>query len=69
MDLTDEIRSVTQSCPTLGDPMNRSTPGLPVHHQFLDIIKLYEDLFCYMFNCGFTLLRQLPHGTLSAKDK
>ena len=24
---------VTQSCPTLGDPMNRSMPGLPVHHQ------------------------------------
>ena len=27
------ISSVTQSCPTLCDPMNRSTPGLPVHHQ------------------------------------
>ena len=27
------LRSVTQSCPTLCDPMNRSTPGLPVHHQ------------------------------------
>ena len=25
--------SVTQSCPTLCDPMNCSTPGLPVHHQ------------------------------------
>ena len=25
--------SVTQSCPTFCDPMNRSTPGLPVHHQ------------------------------------
>ena len=24
---------VTQSCPTLCDPMNCSTPGLPVHHQ------------------------------------
>ena len=26
---------VAQSCPTLCDPMNHSTPGLPVHHQFL----------------------------------
>ena len=26
------LRSVTQSCPTLCDPMNNSTPGLPVHH-------------------------------------
>ena len=24
---------VAQSCPTFFDPMNRSTPGLPVHHQ------------------------------------
>ena len=29
----DQIRSVAQSCPTLCDPMNSSTPGLPVHHQ------------------------------------
>ena len=27
-----QFSSVTQSCPTLCDPMNRSTPGLPVHH-------------------------------------
>ena len=27
------ISSVAQSCPTLCDPMNHSTPGLPVHHQ------------------------------------
>ena len=26
--------SVAQSCPTLCDPMDCSTPGLPVHHQF-----------------------------------
>ena len=31
--VSDQIRSVAQSCPTLGDHMNRSTPGLPVHHQ------------------------------------
>ena len=28
-----KFSSVTQSCPTLCDPMNRSTPGLPVRHQ------------------------------------
>ena len=27
-----QIRSVAQSCPTRCDPMNCSTPGLPVHH-------------------------------------
>ena len=29
-----QFSSVTQSRPTLCDPMNRSTPGFPVHHQF-----------------------------------
>ena len=28
-----QFSSVTQSCPTLCDSMNRSTPSLPVHHQ------------------------------------
>ena len=28
-----QFSSVTQSCPTLYDPMNCSMPGLPVHHQ------------------------------------
>ena len=30
-----QFSSVAQSCPTLCDPMNRSTSGLPVHHQLL----------------------------------
>ena len=28
-----QFTSVTQSCPTLCNPMNRSTPGIPVHHK------------------------------------
>ena len=28
-----QFSSIAQSCPTLCDPMNHSTPGLPVHHQ------------------------------------
>ena len=31
-----QYSSVAQSCPTLCDPMNCSTPGLPVHHQLLE---------------------------------
>ena len=30
---TIQFSSVSQLCPTLCDPMNHSTPGLPVHHQ------------------------------------
>ena len=33
--------SVPQSCPTLCDPMNRSTPGLPVHHQLPEITQTH----------------------------
>ena len=38
---SDQIRSVAQSCPTLCDPMNRSTPGLPVHHHLLEFIQTH----------------------------
>ena len=31
-----QFSSVTQPCQTLCDPMNCSTPGLPVHHQLPD---------------------------------
>ena len=36
-----QIRSVAQSCLTLCDPMNRSTPGLPVHHQLLEVTQTH----------------------------
>ena len=39
--VSDQIRSVAQSCPTLCDPMNRSTPGLPVHHQLLQFTQTH----------------------------
>ena len=35
-----QFSSVTQSCPTLCDPMDCSTPGFPVHHQLLELLKL-----------------------------
>ena len=33
------FNSVAQSCPTLCDPMNYSTPGLPVHHQLSEFTQ------------------------------
>ena len=36
-----QFSSVTQSCPTLGDPMNCSTPGLPVHHQLPEFTQTH----------------------------
>ena len=35
-----QFSSVAQSCPTVCDPMNRSMPGLPIHHQLQSLPKL-----------------------------
>ena len=37
---SDQIRSVSQLCLTICDPMNRSTPGLPVYHQLRSSLRL-----------------------------
>ena len=39
--ILSQFSSVTQSCLTLCDPMNRSTPGLPVHHQLLEFTQTH----------------------------
>ena len=39
--LSVQFSSVTQSCPTLCDPMNRSTPGLPVHHHLPEFTQTH----------------------------
>ena len=36
-----QFSSVTQSCPTLCDPMNHCTPGLPVHHQLPEFTQTH----------------------------
>ena len=36
-----QLSSVTQSCLTLCDPINRSTPGLPIHHQLLEFTQTH----------------------------
>ena len=36
-----QFRSITQSCLSLCDPMNRSTPGLPVHHQLPEFTQTH----------------------------
>ena len=38
---SDQIRSVTQLCPTFCDPMNRSTPGLSVQHQLPEFTETH----------------------------
>ena len=39
--LNYQFSSVAQSCPTLCDSMNRSTPGLPIHHQLPEFTQTH----------------------------
>ena len=38
-----QFSSVTQSCPTICDPMDCSTPGLPVYHQLLEFTQTHVE--------------------------
>ena len=40
-DLFSSVSSVAHSCPTLCNPMNRSTPGLPVHRQLPEFTQIH----------------------------
>ena len=39
-----QFSSFAQSCPTLCDPMNHSTPGLPLHHQLPEFKLMFIEL-------------------------
>ena len=39
--MNDQFNSVTQSCPTLCNPMNHSMPGRPVHHQLPEFTQTH----------------------------
>ena len=42
-----QFSSVTQSCPTLCDPMDCSTPDLPVHHQLPELAQTPSSWWCH----------------------
>ena len=51
-----QFSSVAQSCPTLCDPMSRSTPGLPAHHpEWWSLLHQY-----YSINNSRSLLKLMP---------
>ena len=60
---SDQIRSVAQSCPALCDPMNHSTPGLPVHHQLPELAQT-QSITSVMPSSYLILCRPLllPHS-------
>ena len=55
-----QFSSVAQSCPTLCDPMNRSTPGLPVHHQLPEFTQTHVHRVCDAIQPFHPLLSSSP---------
>ena len=55
-----QFSSVTQSCPALCDSMNHSTPGLPVHHQLLELAQIHVHRVCDAIQLAHPLLSPAP---------
>ena len=51
-----QFSSVAQSYPTLCDPMNRSTPGLPVHHHLPEFTQTHVHPSSHFILCRPLLL-------------
>ena len=58
--LVYQFSSVAQLCSTLRDPMNRSTPGLPVHHQLLESTQTYVHWVGDAIQPSYPLLSPSP---------
>ena len=59
-----QFSSVTQSCPTLCNPMNRSTPGLPVHHELLEFTQTQVHRVSDAIQPSHPLSSPSPKGTM-----
>ena len=60
MEYSVQFSSVTQSCPTPCDPMNHSTPGLPVHNQLPEFTQTHVHWGCVAIQSSHYLLSPSP---------
>ena len=64
-----QFSSVAQSCPTLCDPMNRSTPGLSVHHQLSEFTQTHVHWVCDAIQPSHPLLSPFPPAPNSSQHQ
>ena len=57
-----QFTSVAQSCTTLCDPVNHSTPGLPVHHQLPEFTQTHVHQVSDAIQLSHPLLPTLCSG-------
>jgi len=55
-----QFSSVTQSCPTLCEPKNHITPGLPVHHQLTEFTQTHVPQVGDAIQPSYPLLSPTP---------
>ena len=55
-----QFSSVAQSCLTLCNPMNHSTPGLPIYHQLLEYTQTHVHLVSDAIQSSHSLLSPSP---------
>ena len=58
--LSHQFSTVTQSCPTLWDTMNRSMPGLPVHHHLPEFTQTHVHWVSDAIQPSHPLLSPFP---------
>ena len=58
--LSVQFSSVAQFCPTLCNPMNHSTPGLPVHHQLMEFTQTHVHRVSYAIQPSHALSSPSP---------
>ena len=64
-----QFSSVAQSCPTLCDPMNHSTPGLPVHHQLPEFTQTHVHWIGDAIQPSHPLLSHSPPAPNSSQHQ
>ena len=55
-----QLNSVAKSCLTICDPMDCSTPGLPIHHQLLEFTQIHVHWVCDAIQPSHPLLSPSP---------
>ena len=63
-----QFSSVTQSYPTLCNPMNCSTPGLPVHHQLPEFTQTHIHHGQYKNQIDYILCSQSGRSSIQSAE-
>ena len=64
-----QFSSVAQLCPTLCNPVNHSTPGLPVHHQLPEFTQTHVHWIADVIQPSHPLSSPSPHAPSASQHQ